>query len=179
MKTWSLMVAAFAVTLVGYLFFVSPSKRAGKELEDTETTTAVNHFWTTPGIEPDTCVAAWLLTRIVEPGSKVEITTQSSDGVPFDMPRAELRRRPGLATSDVVVQTYRVTDAFALRIVGVIHELELMPWSMNSDPFFSQVRSGLAEAVNASEDDTVCLARALDFLDGLRASRGVDQGESP
>lgn len=181
MKTGLIVVVAIAVALVGYVFFVPSSPETGEERVGPEPHTRVTHFWTTPGIEPDTCVAAWLLTRIVEPGTRVEISERSLSGVPFDMPRAELRRRPGLATSDVVMQTYGVTDAFAQKIVAVIHELELMPWSTNSEPFFSRVRGGLAEAINASKTETVSLSRALEFLDLLRREHalGVTASDVP
>ena len=55
--------------------------------------------------------------------------------------------------------------------------MELNPWTTNDDPFFMEVRGGLAEAVNASESDAVCLERMMTFLDELRKrSLKIDDG---
>jgi len=127
-------------------------------------------YWTTPPVESDTCVAAWLLTRFVSPGARVELHEHSLEGVPFDVPGSALQRQSGLAASDVVVRQYSIDDAFARKIVEVIHEIELNPWTTRDDSFFVAVRSGLADAINLSTDDRECLAAAMDFLDDLRAS---------
>lgn len=126
------------------------------------------YYWTAPPLEPDTFVAAWLLTRFVTPGAAVRIVDSSPGGVAFDVPGCELQRRPGQATSDVVLQVHRIKDPLAVAVTAVVHEIELNPWTTRDDPFFAEVRSGLAEAVNASSVEQECLARALEFLDDLR-----------
>jgi len=127
-------------------------------------------YWTTPGLESDTCVAAWLLTRYVSPGARVELRNMSEEGVAFDVPGCTLQRQPGMAVSDIILSKYDIQDPFARNVVAVVHEIELNPWTTRDDRFFMTVRSGLAEAINLRGGDEHCLAEALRFLDELRLS---------
>jgi hypothetical protein len=141
-------------------------------------------YWTTPGIEPDTCIAAWLLTRLVTPGAAVKVVEDSAEGIPFDMPDNTFQREPGSSVSDIVIREHQLEDPFANRLAAVARELELMPWTTNPDPFFNQVRAGLAEAVNVKTGDEAGLQAALDLLDNLKLEWSASKeshtvGESP
>jgi hypothetical protein len=164
--------ASLAFALVAAIALVAMFVARGGEHANpqaTQSATAAVSYWTTPGLEPDSCLAAWLLTRFVSPGACVDIAAESTTGsIAFDVPGAALQRRPGACTSRVILETYRITDPFAVAAVDVIQELELMPWSDNADPFFIRMRWGLADAVNAEGTDTERLAAAMAFLDALR-----------
>lgn len=155
--------------VLGYLFGpfvrepVAPPKPADGEAE-----TPAIVYWTKPGLEPDTCVAAWLLTRFVSPHARVVVADEFPDGVPFDIPGCDLQRRPGASTSQVVLERYEIRDPVAREVVAITQELEMSPWSMNDGDFFLQVRSGLGDAVNAPGSDAARLRQALQFLDTLR-----------
>lgn len=168
MRAWVVGIAILGAAVLGYLLAMPPAAEQGPGPGSTATGPET-FYWTDPGLEPDPCVAAWLLTRYVTPGARVVIRSQSSDGTPFDVPGCELQRRPGLSTSDAVLRKYGIQDPLALALADVVRELELSPWTTNDAEFFVRVRSGLADAVNSSQSDEVCLARAMEFLDALRA----------
>ncbi len=181
------LIAAVLVTASLVWMFVIPTKPDAipSESPPPDALTATL-YWTPPVLEPDTCVAAWLLSRLVTPSATIAIREKSKDGAtadqgtPFDMPGCTLQRSPGLSTSDVVMQTYNLDNDFARKAVGVVRELELKPWTTNDDEFFVRIRSGLADALNASKDDTVCMTKALAFLDDLYGSyRSSDAPDSP
>ena len=170
------LIAALLVSASLVWVFVMPTQPDADPTETmpTQEPTAVL-YWTPPGLEPDPCVAAWLLSRLVTPGATIAIREQSTQGTPFDMPGCALQRSPGLSTSDVVLQTYGIDDEFARATVAVVRELELKPWTTKDDEFFVRVRSGLADALNASPDDEVCMDKALAFLDDLYGRYGSSQ----
>jgi len=172
MKAWAVGIALFTAAVLGYLFVLPQGSSEGLRTTAGPDRSEV-FYWTDPGLEPDPCVAAWLLTRYVTPGARVVIRSQSPDGIPFDVPGCELQRRPGLSTSDMVMRTYGIDDPLAAALADVVRELELKPWTTNDEEFFVRVRSGLAEAINASESDEACLQRAMEFLDSLREERPV------
>jgi len=179
MKAWSIYVGLVVVFALGYLMFGPGGASDSAPIPSRGTPEPTARYWTSPGVEPDTCVSAWLLTRFVSPGATVYIVKRAKDvdpaaqaagigGIPFDVAGCQLQRRPGFSTTDAVIQAYAINDAFALRVGAVIHEVELAPWTTSDEPFFVRVRAGLAEAVNSSDDDEACLHAAMDFLDQLR-----------
>ena len=129
----------------------------------------VTVYRTDPGLEPDTCVAAWLLTRIVSPQAGVVVGREVPEAVAFDTPDSPLRRQAGKSASRTIVERFAIDDAFALAAADVAQELEIAPWTLKDDPFFVRLRGGLGEALNASESDQECLELALAFMDRLMA----------
>ena len=168
MKAWALGIVALTAAALGYLLAAPGGVNVAGDANSMAFGADV-FYWTDPGLDPDPCVAAWLLTRYVTPGARVLIRTESPDGTPFDMPGCKLGREPGSSTSDVVIQTYGIDDPFAAALASVVRELELKPWTTNDEEFFVRVRSGLADALNATDSDEACLMAAMTFLDKLRA----------
>lgn len=65
-------------------------------------------YRTDPKIEPDTCVAASLLTRIVSPGAKVVVAAEHPGGIAFDVAGSPLSRQPGKCSSRVIAERYSI-----------------------------------------------------------------------
>ncbi len=179
MKTWPLWILALATATLGYLL-VAPTLRSSPQSRIANPKSPIPPtpvtYWTQPGLEPDTCVAAWLLTRIVSPGARIDMADHSTIGTPFDVPGTDLQRLPGSSASDVVAERFHLHDPFSVALVAVARELELKPWTTNDDVFFMTIRAGLADALNASDDDATCMNQALTFLDTVQRSH---PGASP
>lgn len=176
MRNWPTYLAVAAGACVVFLLRGSGGPAPGDDARQSEpdrlplSLPSETVFWTTPGLEPDTCIAAWLLTRVVSPGARIVLAETSQQGTPFDVPGRELAREPGRSVSDAVVRRYAIQDEFARALAAVARELELNPWTMNDEPFFSRVRAGLADALNASPSDEECLRQASKLLDDFRVA---------
>ena len=128
-------------------------------------------YRTDQGLEPDTCVSAWILSRRVSPGARIVVGDPVPGATEFDVAGAALSRQPGKCVSHVICDRYQIGEPFALAVMQVAQELELTPWSLNPDPFFERVRAGLGDAVNVSKVDQVCMDHALAFLDELERDK--------
>jgi len=161
---------------VALVAFWPGPKPVGRAVLAPNAVSAPATYRTRARLEPDTCVAAWILTRVVSPGAKVVVGENVPGAVAFDVPGVPLSRRPGKCVSRVVCEQFGISSSFALALTDVAQELELTPWSMNTDLFFERVRGGLGEAVNASASEQVCLERALAFIDQLYAEQAPSHG---
>lgn len=160
---------AALVALLGRSTPVPPAGPAPATAPATRPAEGPTVYRTARRLEPDTCVAAWLLTRVVSPGARAVAGDDVPGAVPFDLPNVPLSRQPGKCVSRVVCEKYGITDEFALALAAIAQELELTPWTLNADPLFERVRGGLGEAVNASPSEQECLEQALTFLDQVQA----------
>lgn len=170
MKYLPFGVALGSVVLLAALFVQPVGHVADQETDAAAVASSTVVYWTTPGLEPDTCLAAWLLTRIVTPGATVRICDHSDDGIPFDVQGADLSRPLGGSTSNVIAERFSIGDPYTRALVDVVRELELNPWTTNDEPLFMAVRQGLGEALNDGATDEQQLALSFAFLDRLQAS---------
>ncbi|MBK9119106.1 MAG: chromate resistance protein [Phycisphaerales bacterium] len=174
-----LVVLVVLVTLLLWSSDPAAPFATGPESESAPTTARgaeLPVYRTSRRLEPDTAVAAWLLTRMVSPGARALVAESWPGSIPFDEPGAELARRPGRCAARIIVERFGLHDPFVEALVEVVQELEIAPWSLNSEPFFERVRFGLGDALNTAPDPQSCLDAALQFLDELRAAQDALPG---
>ena len=86
-------------------------------------------LWVTQeNVQVDRATSAWLITRFIDPHAEFAFVPKGTDattvtnGTPFHMPNAELRKRDGKGTFEVFLETYglREKDPVLARLAPIV-----------------------------------------------------------
>lgn len=119
-------------------------------------------------IEVDTCASAWLIKRYVDKDAQFKFFPKGefiSDGIPFDTPDAELRRRHGVSTFESIIAKYDIKDPKILKMGKILHEIEINYWEGSSNKEVKALDNGLKQIIDSSKSPDECLSRSFMFLD--------------
>ncbi|MFC1643452.1 chromate resistance protein ChrB domain-containing protein [Chlamydiota bacterium] len=83
-------------------------------------------------LELDNCASSWLIKRFVDDKAEFRFYPKGefiAEGIPFDTPDAELRRRHGISTFGSIAAKYRIDDPAVKEISKLIHDIEVNYWA--------------------------------------------------
>ena len=112
-------------------------------------------------IEPDKCIAAWLIRTHVATNAVFKFVpkgTPITNGIPFDVPGSTLVRDARRSASEVVIDRHKIKDAKALSLGRLARKMELGFWHAS----YTQREQPLAEklrqfAKDPRESHVVCM----------------------
>jgi len=70
-------------------------------------------FSTWEGFEADKCASIWLIKRFIDKNAKIKFFPKGSiitEGIPFDVPEAKLRRYHNMSTFESILKYYNLKD---------------------------------------------------------------------
>lgn len=121
-------------------------------------------------LELDTCASAWLIKRFVDPQAEFKFYPKGefiTEGIPFDTPDAELRRRHGISTFESIVARYKITDPAVLEIGKLIHEIEVNYWSASKNRRAEELDTAINNIIAENKNPQEVLKKAFSVMDEL------------
>ncbi len=102
------------------------------------------HLYTTWDVlEPDRVAAMWIWTRFVDKQARFHFVPSFSritQGKPFDVPEAEIRRTGTRSATEVLLWRHPMETDPKLGLLGrATHLYEITPWQIGSDPLASGI----------------------------------------
>jgi len=132
-----------------------------------------NHLystWDVMGV--DAAASAWLFKKFVDKEAVFKFYPKGKlieEGVAFDTPDAEFRRKHGISCFEVIINKYNLKDPKVLKIGEMIHKIEINFWNAELEgkvgEFSSTVKSILAE----NKDPDLALNKVFPVMDKLYA----------
>ena len=122
--------------------------------------------------EPDTCASIWLIKRHIDPTAVFRFLpkgTPVTEGTPFDMPDAKLRRYATSSTYETILKEFRVTDRTAREIGAIVHDIEINKWARKSTAELIEVEKRVRGIVAAAKSHTDLVENTLTYFDQLAA----------
>ena len=127
------------------------------------------HIYSTWDImEIDTCASAWLIKRFVDENAEFKFYPKGefiTEGIPFDTPDAELRRRHGMSTFENIAAKYKIDDEGVVKIGKIIHEIEINYWGPRLDNEAKQIDESIKRIIVESGNPAECLEKSFIVLD--------------
>ncbi len=132
------------------------------------------HLYSTGRImEVDRCASAWLIKRYVDLQAEFAFFEDGkliTRGTAFDTPDARFSRTHNLATFEVLMHHFKISDAKLKTLAAAIHEIEINYWTGKKD---NSLASKLILKVNAiirtNPEPAQCLEECFRFFDHLMA----------
>ena len=88
-------------------------------------------FSTWKGFEVDKCASIWLIKRFIDKNAKIKFFPKGNlitEGIPFDVPEAKLRRYHNMSTFESILKYYNLKDPKLIYIGKIIHDIEVNIW---------------------------------------------------
>lgn len=82
-------------------------------------------------MEIDKCASAWLIKRFVDKNAVFKFVPKGelvTEGIPFDVPEAEIRRYHNMSAFEYVVRKNGIKDSAVRKLAGIIHDIEINYW---------------------------------------------------
>lgn len=119
-------------------------------------------------IELDTCASAWLIKRFVDTKAQFKFYPKGefiTEGIPFDTPDAELRRRQGMSTFESILDKYKIKDPRALKIGKIIHEIEINYWGVEVNQEGKKLNDRINEIITNNKNPEQIIEEAFKVID--------------
>jgi len=95
-------------------------------------------YFTADGLEPDKWASIWLMQRYIDPAARIDVRPRwasgGGGGVALDIPGADLYRKDGKITFQVVAEEFAVNAPVVDHIGKVIVDIEKNAWRKNVYP---------------------------------------------
>ncbi len=81
----------------------------------------------------DRAASIWLIRKHVDPGAKFSFQpfgSKITNGIPFDVPGAELGRQKNICCFESIIRKYKLSDPAFLKMSEVIHDIDVNKWGM-------------------------------------------------
>lgn len=128
-------------------------------------------YYTWEGLGPDKWASAWLIHRFVSPGAQIEIvpagTTLPPSDLTFDFPNAAFKRVEQTTTFEHISSEALKPSPEILRLVGIVHDIEVNFWGETSDPLSDVVEAGFRALQRNTERKAVPQACYYAFFDNV------------
>ncbi len=139
---------------------------------------SVYSTWET--MEPDKCASAWLIKRFIDKDAVFRFSPKGEtikQGIPFDVPEAEIRRYHNMAAFGYLMRKHRITDP-ALREIGkIIHDIEINYWGRKTSEASQRISDAIREIAKSSETPAEALRRSFPIFDELYSTFGQTKWE--
>ena len=124
------------------------------------------HFVSWPPLEPDKCIAAWLMKTYVNTNTSFSFLpkgTTPTNGIPFDIPGSNWSRDHRYCVSEKVMQKSKVTPPEALALIELSRKAEMGFWAAS----FSQRETELIEQLKQLQ------LTEMDYSDQLQSAFSI------
>ena len=129
---------------------------------------ADHNYVTWDRIEPDNCIAAWLIKSYVDTNAVfcfVPKGTAITNGIAFDVPGAKYARDQRRSTSEAVIEIHQIKNAKAIALGVLARKLELGLWHATFSAKEEPLAHQLQELQKSSSKSEILLEAAFRLLD--------------
>jgi len=127
-------------------------------------------FSTWEGFEVDKCACIWLIKRFINKHAQIKFFPKGSvitEGIPFDVPEAKLRRYHNISTFECMLKHYKIKDPKLIYIGKIIHDIEVNIWEKKVLGETSVVRDRVIKIIKQSENNDEVIKRSCEYFDLL------------
>jgi len=81
----------------------------------------------------DRCASVWLIKNYIDSTATfkyIEFGKKVSEGIPFDVPGAELGRQKNISCFESILLKYNLNDAAITEMAKVIHDIDVNKWGV-------------------------------------------------
>ena len=124
--------------------------------------------------EIDKCASIWLIRRFIDPEAVIRIYPRGetiTEGIPFDIPDAKLRRYHNSSTFQVLVKHYGVVDERVQYLARIVHDTEINVWEQKAMPETPAVQQAFDALLRGTKDSQAMIEKCVDFFDLLYRNR--------
>jgi len=127
------------------------------------------HIYVTwPPVEPDKCIAAWLIKTYVETNAVFKFVpggTSVTNGIPFDIPGSKYIRNQRRSASEAVINIHDIQDPKALALGQLARKLELGFWHMTFTEKEQPLADKLLELWKSKSEPEQVLRQSFQLID--------------
>lgn len=121
-------------------------------------------------LELDSCASAWLIKRFVDTEAQFRFFPQGEfieEGIPFDTPDADLRRKHGVSTFGSIVAHYAISDPKVKYIENLIHQIEINYWQGKRGKETEALNNKITAIIETGKNPYSILEQSFMALDEL------------
>jgi len=81
----------------------------------------------------DRCASIWLMKIYIDSTARfnfIKFGKKVTEGIPFDVPGAELGRQKNISCFESVLQKYKINDPVLIEMSKVIHDIDVNKWGV-------------------------------------------------
>ncbi len=130
-----------------------------------------SHLYSTwDAMETDKLASIWLIKKFVDKEAEFKFYPKGefiTEGVPFDVPEAELRVYHNLSTFESIVNKFKIDDPAVKEIAEIIHDIEINIWAKKQREESVDIDKTVQEIISSSKNNQERLKRSLAVFDQL------------
>jgi len=91
------------------------------------------HFTTWSDLCFDRAASIWLIKNFVDSSATFSFQkfgTRITEGIPFDVPGAELGRQRNISCFESIIQKYEIKDPSIIEMAKIIHDIDVNKWGV-------------------------------------------------
>jgi len=134
-----------------------------------------NIYATWENMEIDKCASAWLIRRFIDKNAVFKFFPKDeliTEGIPFDVPEAEIRRYHNISTFEYLIKKYKIADPALQKIGKIIHDIEINYWGKKQIEESQKINDSIQEIIEISKTAEEVITRSFIFFDKLYSSMG-------
>lgn len=127
-------------------------------------------YVTWENLEIDKCASAWLIQRFIDPEAEFRFVPKGSiitEGIPFDVPEAEIRRYHNMSAFEYLLKEYGLDEPGLVKLGAIIHDIEINYWGKKAVEESLEINERIIEVIRASESAEQALDACFSVFDGL------------
>jgi hypothetical protein len=124
-------------------------------------------FTTWENICYDRAASIWLMENFVDSTVKfqfVEFGKKIENGVPFDVPGAELGRQKNFSCFETIIKKHKIKDPAVIKMSRIVHDIDVNIWGNKIYPISDSLDKNFKAKRNEIDDEYILLDKlATDF----------------
>ncbi|MCD4722377.1 MAG: chromate resistance protein [Desulfobacula sp.] len=127
-------------------------------------------YSTWENMEIDKCASAWLLKQFVDKQAVFRFFAKGaliSDGIPFDVPQADIRRYHTLSSFEYIMKKHKITDPALKQIAKIIHDIEINFWGEKKIKNSEEIYSIFQKIMETSKTPEECFMSSFKYFNEL------------
>lgn len=130
-----------------------------------------SHIYATwENMEIDKCASAWLIKRFVDERASFKFYPKGelvTEGIPFDVPEAEIRRYHNMAAFEYIIKKYKIDDPALQKIGEIVHDIEINYWGKKKFEESEKINDTIQEIIDTSTTAEESLKHSFPVFDGI------------
>ncbi len=121
-------------------------------------------------LEVDPCASAWLLKRFIDKEATFKFYPKGeliTNGIPFDTPESELRRKGNSSAFEVIVAKYKIKDPKIMAIGKLVHQIEIAYWKEQTDHAAEDLKEKIGALIKEKDNPEKILKKTFLVFDEL------------
>ncbi|MCP4112552.1 MAG: chromate resistance protein [Desulfobacteraceae bacterium] len=127
-------------------------------------------YTTWENMEIDKCACAWLIKRFIDKNASFKFVpkgTLITEGIPFDVPEAEIRRYHNMSAFEYLIKKHKINEPVLQKLGKIIHDIEINYWGNKNFTESQKIADTIQETIRTSETAEETLRKCFIFFDNL------------